>query len=82
MSDPRDYKVEISGLGSTPGSEESTAASQRPFLSVRFDCCHVYTRIYQSKDGKSYSGACPKCGKRVNFAVGEGGTDSRFFVVK
>jgi hypothetical protein len=82
MADPRDYKVEISGLDSPAGESKSSGVGARKFLSVRFDCCHVYTRIYQNKDGTMYSGACPKCGMRVNFRVAEGGTDSRMFVVR
>ena len=53
----------------------------RPFLSVQFACCSVYQRIYRSADGTSYHGRCPRCGKPVKFTVGEGGTDSRAFIV-
>lgn len=81
MSDPRDYKVEVGGP--QPQQEPSTAAAKgRPYLSVRFDCCKVYLRIYRSPDGGSYSGRCPKCGKPVKFLVGGGGTSARFFVVE
>ena len=70
MSEPRD-------------SNEALAGHQpRPFVSVHFACCKVYLRIYRSVDGKSYRGRCPKCGVPVNFAVGEGGTDARTFVVR
>ncbi|MGH7213951.1 MAG: hypothetical protein ACREIT_04230 [Tepidisphaeraceae bacterium] len=75
-SDPRDYKLELS---STTPSEPRTGP--RPFLSVRFACCSVYQRIYRDNDGKSYRGRCPKCGKCVQFPLGEGGTDCRQFVV-
>ena len=78
MSDPRDYKIEVSGL--TP-PEEGRAPRSRPYLSVQFDCCRVYQRVYRDPDGRSYRGRCPRCGRRVVFAVGEGGTNSRFFVV-
>jgi hypothetical protein len=53
----------------------------RPFLSVLFACCSVYQRIYRNAEGTEYSGRCPRCGKRVTFAVGPGGTDTRQFVV-
>jgi hypothetical protein len=53
----------------------------RPFLSVQFACCGVYQRIYKTADGMSYQGRCPRCGKPVKFAIGEGGTSSRAFIV-
>lgn len=44
-----------------------------------FQCCRVYARVYINKQNTAYSGMCPRCGKRVEFKVGHGGTDSRFF---
>jgi hypothetical protein len=80
-SDPRDYKVELSGA--TRGDEESTpAVPARPFIGVKFACCDVYTRIYRTADGQRYDGRCPRCGKPVHFAVGAGGTDARTFIVE
>lgn len=55
------------------------AAPGRPFLSVLFDCCNVYQRVYRSADNKTYAGRCPRCGNAVRFIVGDGGTRSRFF---
>lgn len=51
----------------------------RPFLGVLFECCHVYSRIYRREDGTAYTGACPRCGRRLRVLVGEGGTGRRFF---
>jgi len=78
MTDPRDYKLDVSSL---PKQEPRQQAAARPFLSVRFDCCGVYQRIYRDATGNSYSGRCPRCGNPVRFAVGAGGTDARFFRV-
>ena len=78
MADARDYKLDVTGVAvsaPTPG------VRGRPYLSVQFDCCHVYQRVYRDSDARSYRGRCPRCGRSVVFAVGEGGTDSRFFVV-
>jgi hypothetical protein len=80
-SDPRDYKVELSG-GSGTGPAPAAGAAARPFLSVKFECCGAYQRIYRSRDGKSYAGRCPRCGKPVQFPIGAGGTTCRYFVVR
>jgi len=58
------------------------ARAQRPFLSVHFACCGVYQRVYRDADGKAYRGRCPRCARAVTFAVGEGGTSARSFVVR
>ena len=76
MSDPRDYKLDISSL---PAQGPPQPAGPRPFLSVMFDCCGVYQRIYRDPSGAGYSGRCPRCGNPVRFSVGPGGTTSRFF---
>jgi hypothetical protein len=77
-SDPRDYKLDLSTVPSQP---ESAPTEGKPFLSVHFACCGVYTRIYRNPTDPEYRGRCPKCGKPVRFVVGEGGTTSRTFVV-
>lgn len=92
MSDPRDYKLDISSAGSADdGSSRRTAvnglaaetpAPSRPYLSVHFACCGVYQRVYRSADGTTYQGRCPRCTMPVRFVVGEGGTSERTFVVR
>jgi len=88
MRDDRDYKLDLSSAAQEPAAAGNAAnapqpspATNRPFISVQFDCCNVYLRIYRSADGAAYRGRCPKCGKPVHFAVGQGGTDSRVFRV-
>ena len=78
-SDPRDYKLDLSTGPAEP--EGAGAGTGRPFLSVHFACCGVYTRIYRDPNAPEYRGRCPKCAKAVRFVVGEGGTTSRTFVV-
>ena len=84
MKDDRDYKLDLSSAATGGASPQPTSNSPpvaRPFISVQFDCCNVYLRIYRSADGTAYRGRCPKCGKPVHFAVGQGGTDARVFRV-
>ena len=80
--DPRDVKLDLSSADAPAQQNGSQPAGPRPFLSVQFACCSVYQRIYRDPAGTQYRGRCPKCGKAVTFAVGEGGTNSRFFVVR
>jgi hypothetical protein len=53
----------------------------QPFLQVEFACCNTYQRIYRSRDGASYQGRCPRCGKPVKFSIGDCGTSARAFIV-
>jgi hypothetical protein len=84
MRDDRDYKVELSGAASGESADQTAArqSAGRPYISVHFACCNIYLRIYRDPDGKAYRGHCPRCAKRVHFAVGHGGTDERFFRVE
>jgi hypothetical protein len=80
MADPRDYKLDVAGLP-RPERTEDAIAHSRPFLGLQFNCCRTYQRVYRSADGLFYRGRCPKCLKAVEIRVGQGGSDSRFFVV-
>jgi hypothetical protein len=81
MTDPRDYKLDLS---TQPDRADANAPanSSRPYISVHFACCGVYQRIYRSADRKRYEGHCPRCARPVRFLVGPGGTDARQFVVE
>ena len=52
---------------------------QRKYLGIKFECCGVYARIYQNKEGTAYVGRCPKCLRPIKIKIGEGGTNNRFF---
>ena len=91
MTDPRDYKVELSGADGAGAERPRTAVrgnvgqatgAIRPYLSVHFACCGVYQRVYRDPSGKEYRGRCPRCARAVTFAVGEGGTSARSFIVR
>jgi len=65
--------------GKQPASPGKREVSARRFVGIRFDCCDVYTRVYVNRDETAYEGRCPKCSRRVQLAIGPGGTDCRFF---
>jgi hypothetical protein len=52
---------------------------RRPYISVFFRCCGVYTRVYRHRDGGRYEGRCPRCLAKVVVPIGEGGTSQRIF---
>lgn len=53
--------------------------THRRFLGVQFACCDVYGRVYVNREETAYVGGCPRCGRRIRFAIGPGGTAARFF---
>lgn len=77
-----DYIVDIAGVCPPAGagaSGDGVSMRGRPWLSVKWRCCSVYSRVYRNRRGDTYEGRCPKCGTPVKATVGEGGTSSRFF---
>jgi hypothetical protein len=81
-SDPRDYRLDLTGRQGASDAIAPGAAPHRPFLSVLFNCCRAYVRVYRSADAAYYNARCPKCGKSIRFAVGDGGSPARSFVVE
>ncbi|HOI54699.1 MAG TPA: hypothetical protein PLP01_05585 [Phycisphaerae bacterium] len=64
-----------SGQGATPPDR----GQERPWISVHFECCNVYARVYRNAAGTAYVGWCPKCAAKVTVRVAPGGTTTRFF---
>lgn len=67
--------------GPQAGGQGCGAGGARPWIGVRFLCAGAYLRVARNKDGTAYHAMCPRCGKRVRFRVGPGGTNQRFFEV-
>jgi len=79
MSDHLDVTNEPEFGQPKPNADAEPARKPRPFLGVKFDCCGIYSRIYQNKDGTHYLGNCPKCAKQIRIRIGYGGSSNRFF---
>ena len=80
-SDPRDYKLDISSLSESQSQTPSQPTQNRPYLSVLFECCNVYQRVYRNPADPAYTARCPRCGRTATFPVGEAGTTTRTFRV-
>jgi hypothetical protein len=65
-----------------PAKTAGESNADKPYLGVTFECCQVYRRIYINQSGDEYVGRCPRCGQRVQFRVGSGGTNQRFFTAR
>ena len=63
---------------SPDAAHRSGAGARRPYVSVLFDCCRVYARVYRPPDQPYYEGRCPKCLRVLHVRVGPDGTASRF----
>ncbi len=53
---------------------------RRRFLSVWYQCCHVYGRMYRNPEATAYEGRCPKCGGAVHALIGPDGSNRRMFL--
>ncbi len=83
---PRSFSLDIvesqprrSAAPGTPPGGQAGGEHDRPSLRVYFSCANQYVRVFRDRAGQGYTARCPKCGKSMQFRVGEGGTARRFF---
>jgi hypothetical protein len=56
--------------------------AKKPFISIYFDCCRIYQRIYINATGTAFVGWCPRCCRRAEIKISPFGTDDRFFIAR
>lgn len=78
MYDDPDYILELDGVRVKTGPNDPSAGI-RPYISVYFECCRVYNRIYRNRQHTAYVGWCPRCMRKVRARIGHDGIDARFF---
>mgnify|MGYP006293843591 CR=1 FL=1 len=78
MAESPDYILELGGQV-VKGPATAGARSNRPWISMLWRCCGVYSRIYRNRKGAAYEGYCPKCARPVRVKIGPGGTSARLF---
>ncbi len=77
--DPRD-KLDIENLANRDTkNDKDPLGPRRRFLSILFNCCNAYGRLYMNDEKTHYQGRCPSCGARTRARIGPGGTDKRLF---
>ena len=74
--------VDFYDTSDSPPAEPENTAQARPYVSILFECCNVYARVYRRPDEQVYRGRCPKCLATALLRVGPEGTRARFFRAK
>jgi hypothetical protein len=73
--------LDLASEADTTNPARSHGISKPPYIGIHFTCCDFYRRIYANASLTAYEGQCPRCGRKVRFQIGPGGTDARFFTV-
>ena len=67
------------GPSIVPDDRDPDRTKKKAFVSVLFECCHVYAHVHRNRAGTHYVGWCPRCARKVQLKIGPGGTDNRIF---
>lgn len=65
--------------GDRASGKHGRDARGRIWVSVSFECCRTYQRVYFRAGHRVATGYCPRCLRPVRFELDENGTDARFF---
>ena len=79
MAHGEDYIVDLNGMARRAEPDTRRTLRGRPWISVHWRCCEVYSRIYRNRQGTAYVGYCPRCARPVRVKVGPHGTSTRMF---
>ena len=79
ITGPKSTFTVVVGEADAGSCDRDARRLRRPFLGVFFECCNVYARIYKNPAGTAYEGRCPHCCGKLRVAIGDGGTNRRFF---
>lgn len=81
MSEGEDYILDLTSVprAGARRAEKPGSMLGRPWISVHWRCCGVYSRVYRNRAGSAYVGNCPKCARAVRVGIGPEGTSTRFF---
>ncbi|MFA5865931.1 MAG: hypothetical protein WC975_14760 [Phycisphaerae bacterium] len=82
MSDEPDYILELGGYRQPRESAEQSDREGRAYISVLFECCNVYSRVYKNTQRTAYVGWCPKCARKIQVRIAADGVNCRFFRAK
>lgn len=71
--------VDTYDTGGTLDDSPRSSQGPRPWVSILFECCNVYARVYRRPEQMFYRGRCPKCLREIHLRVGPDGIPARFF---
>lgn len=55
------------------------ASRDRYWVSVYYQCCNAYQRVYFQKGARNAVGRCPRCLREIRFELTQDGEVGRFF---
>jgi len=62
--------------------KSNSSQEKRPFISIYWKCCNVFSRVYKNSTGDCYEGRCPRCRSLLRVPIGSGGVNQRSFIAE